>query len=638
MEPQYISISRLFNSDDNGSFKNKPISVPAFQRPYSWNKENWGMLWDDIIEQIDQKEYFLGSIVTISNEEGFEIIDGQQRITTLSIFFLVIRNLFKAVPFPDTETGNDSLGRIRSSLNEICFLNKKPRLCLSKQSKATKKGVLDRNDYNNLNETILNSETYYDYNINKSKEIDVYGKSLIASCYKFFEGKLFEHLNLELSDEIKKNKFIKFENEAYCKLVEIIDCLNKARVIHFSTADLNTAFKLFDCLNNRGVPLTISEILKNKFFEGIEAENKQSKFDEIEDQWKEFSEDWFSNDNKLQTRFLRYFLISEIKMGKDIGTGDPKKITSSKVIDYLLKHQKNNFENQWQEFFNYFVEEAKHFKNLDNIKYINQNFYNDNCLDTFKLAHTGYSSLRLLAYHYKRLGYDNDFLNKLSSYLWSFSLRAQILQVFENKYLDTAVFATMRKSYDTSLSPEHVFKEFLKNLNQSKLDKMKINEISEKLSSGSIYEVSDSLSRSILSVVELNQAKLREKINVFQEKDDRNEYAFSIEHILPQKPSKNSDWMKSFSDDERNKVKHLLGNLTLTKYNSQQSNSDFEKKKEYLSASDLILNRYFDNLNSWYKEDIIARNKHLIEKLIDILYLDFLDAEPQHSFNERKIA
>ena len=83
---------------------NRQFQVPLFQRPYSWKKENWEILWEDLMriykDEI-QGSYFLGSLVTqplLGSADGicpFLIIDGQQRLTTLSIILASLKGHFK---------------------------------------------------------------------------------------------------------------------------------------------------------------------------------------------------------------------------------------------------------------------------------------------------------------------------------------------------------------------------------------------------------------------------------------------------------------------------------------------------------------------------------------------------------------
>lgn len=87
-KPESLTINQLFNNQD--SF----YKIPEYQRPYRWSDEQLEPLWDDITEAFDNREpnYFLGSIITTKDNFTYDIVDGQQRLTTLLILFCVIRD------------------------------------------------------------------------------------------------------------------------------------------------------------------------------------------------------------------------------------------------------------------------------------------------------------------------------------------------------------------------------------------------------------------------------------------------------------------------------------------------------------------------------------------------------------------
>ncbi|WP_415793663.1 DUF262 domain-containing protein, partial [Flavobacterium saliperosum] len=97
-KPLSLSIKELFGNADS------LYKIPVYQRPYKWESEQVEQLWDDIIEAFDNEEenYFLGSIITAKprdNERSayVDVVDGQQRLTTLMIMFCVIRDLFPKI-------------------------------------------------------------------------------------------------------------------------------------------------------------------------------------------------------------------------------------------------------------------------------------------------------------------------------------------------------------------------------------------------------------------------------------------------------------------------------------------------------------------------------------------------------------
>ena len=89
-EPKTLTIAELFGNQDS------LYKIPRYQRPYKWEGDQVEQLWDDIYSAYEDNisNYFLGSIITAKDESSIDIIDGQQRMTTLMIFFCVLRDVF----------------------------------------------------------------------------------------------------------------------------------------------------------------------------------------------------------------------------------------------------------------------------------------------------------------------------------------------------------------------------------------------------------------------------------------------------------------------------------------------------------------------------------------------------------------
>ena len=101
-KPSSVSVSQLFG-DPKTLYR-----IPQYQRPYKWINEQVEQLWDDIFEayESDIDNYFLGSIITVKSSDGsgyIDVVDGQQRLTTLMILFCVLRDNFPDINKDDTE-------------------------------------------------------------------------------------------------------------------------------------------------------------------------------------------------------------------------------------------------------------------------------------------------------------------------------------------------------------------------------------------------------------------------------------------------------------------------------------------------------------------------------------------------------
>ena len=124
-KPENMSIKEVFGNTD--SF----YQMPEYQRPYSWDKERVEQLWFDIVEAYNNHQedsesdanYFLGSVVLVKKDRGYDVVDGQQRMTTLTILFCVLRDLCN---------GLSSEKYIKHSIKDL--INDKQRLKLTTQS------------------------------------------------------------------------------------------------------------------------------------------------------------------------------------------------------------------------------------------------------------------------------------------------------------------------------------------------------------------------------------------------------------------------------------------------------------------------------------------------------------------------
>jgi uncharacterized protein with ParB-like and HNH nuclease domain len=178
MDVQEISLGRLLKSTE-------VYKIPEYQRPYSWNVEQWEDLFNDIKELNEKEVHFLGSIIVVSEgphklgKNYFNIVDGQQRLATLLTLLAVIRDLAKV-------KGNNGLA---DHINDEYLYSK---IYEDNQEKKVSKLILGKHD-NNVFQKILRSE-----------KVDE--NHLIYNCYKFFSEKILKE-DLDLG-----NFFIKIRD------------------------------------------------------------------------------------------------------------------------------------------------------------------------------------------------------------------------------------------------------------------------------------------------------------------------------------------------------------------------------------------------------------------------------------------
>lgn len=226
----------------------KTYEVPNFQRDYSWNEEHWEDLWNDIIELTETEiPHYMGIIVLQTtnikyhisyDDDVFKIVDGQQRITTLSIFVIAIIGFLKKLVDQQIEAKNN---QTRIELFRDQFLGKKTASSLFYSSKLS------------LNE---NNDNFYQSRILLLKEPINYKKlrdseKLLYDAYQYFYKKLNQKFNQDNGVQI--SSFLEFVAKGLIFTQITVD------------DDLN-AYTVFETLNARGVELTTTDLLKNYLF------------------------------------------------------------------------------------------------------------------------------------------------------------------------------------------------------------------------------------------------------------------------------------------------------------------------------------------------------------------------------------
>ena len=216
------------------------IMVPPYQRAYSWTDEQIGELLRDLSDAMREKEaeYFLGTVVLTKHQAGqHAVIDGQQRLATISILICAIRNHFYAIG--DAERA-DELHRDYLAKKELRGLSETPHLTLM----ASDNGFYESHILPKPSPTAT---------VTRSK------KSIPAS-----NARLETALRL-CAEHI--STLAKTTHKPAVVLLDLIDYLNdKAKVIVVEVNDEAAAYTIFEVLNDRGLELSVSDLLKNFIF------------------------------------------------------------------------------------------------------------------------------------------------------------------------------------------------------------------------------------------------------------------------------------------------------------------------------------------------------------------------------------
>ena len=296
-----------------GSGKSKPFVIPEYQRPYAWTEEQVETLFEDLWEFTTisggaerESSYFLGSVVSYENENGEqEIIDGQQRITSL---FLLLRAIYtKLVATPESERtaeANNFIGKIEPT---IWRTDKLTGTVNFKNILLTSRVV--NNEGNEILRAIL-----------ESGKTDENAKDNYSRNYRYFQ-KLFDRHSTE-------NPLMIYQF--------IYAVLNQAILLPITADTQDTALTIFSTLNDRGLPLSDADIFKAKIYNQLEVEAKKA----FIERWKDLDEQATDANESIQQLFY-YNMFYYRALDQDTNTTTPgvRKYYSANKFERLYKKE-----------------------------------------------------------------------------------------------------------------------------------------------------------------------------------------------------------------------------------------------------------------------------------------------------------
>ena len=296
-----------------GSGKSKPFVIPEYQRPYAWTEEQVETLFEDLWEFTTisggverESSYFLGSVVSYENENGEqEIIDGQQRITSL---FLLLRAIYtKLVATPESERtaeANNFIGKIEPTIWRTDKLT---------GTVDFKNILLTSRVVNNEGNEILRA-------ILESGKTDENAKDNYSRNYRYFQ-KLFDRHSTE-------NPLMIYQF--------IYTVLNQAILLPITADTQDTALTIFSTLNDRGLPLSDADIFKAKIYNQLEVEAKKV----FIERWKDLDEQATDANESIQQLFY-YNMFYYRALDQDTNTTTPgvRKYYAANKFERLYKKE-----------------------------------------------------------------------------------------------------------------------------------------------------------------------------------------------------------------------------------------------------------------------------------------------------------
>ena len=295
-------------------FSNNLYRIPRNQRLYVWNKENWKELFNDIAFSVEnESSHFLGSIVLKSESptqglDTFTIIDGQQRLMTITIFLTVIIYSFKVRKMESDFRGSLKYLMTRDDKNE------ERHLFQSDYHQSLERIIDSIEHFNPENDSLDTLHSFLDIQIVNPKR-----DKCVSDCFEFF----FISLNEYLSNSDDKSK----------QLIALRDGLINASFVKIIATSEEDSYTIFEILNARGQSLEDHELIKNFIMRYIQPKENR---DCIKDGWNEME----MRLGKYLNAFIKHYAIHKFPPNESLRK-DPyknvKKNVSSHAVDEFYK-------------------------------------------------------------------------------------------------------------------------------------------------------------------------------------------------------------------------------------------------------------------------------------------------------------
>ena len=537
-----MTTMQSIDSDDLslGEVFNGFFVVPNYQREFVWEESQVLKLLSDIYEEFTaeaESDYFIGSIVVSQTEDTrYELIDGQQRMTTSFLILCAIRDRLERL-------GNEPLAELNSRIRAASVNTEGTELHRIRVE-------LQYPDSGEILTLISNRE-----DLSEVRETTRSIKNIV-DAYETAESFLGEYFH---EDARRLRQFYAYFTQ-------------KVKLIRIRATTVRRAFKVFETINDRGVTLDSMDLLKNLLF--MEAEPKA--FDRLSNTWKEMADTLF-NAKEKPLRFLRYYILSTYD---EVG-----RIREDQVYEWFSgKNGPSDYRRDPVGFAQGLLEAAQDYSNFiaGNTASGSSNRY----LKNIRLL-SGATRLHLILLLAGRKLPSDQFIElsrHLENLFFAYIITREDFRALEPRFAawSKSLREVKNKAGLESFIEEYIqpakadlsvrFEQALDVLEESSLQKYRLKYVLAKLA----QSVNETAWGS-----DAPHSDLSTYINRVQ-----------IEHVLPQDPSEASAGAFA-KNEELDKSIHRLGNLTLLEgsLNASAGNKPFDEKQQAYSQSSFLLTR-----------------------------------------------
>lgn len=551
-------------------FRDFWFNIPSYQRPYVWGEDNINELLDDIIyafENNPRDTYFMGALVLQNKDnDEYDILDGQQRLTTLALLLATIRDKIK-------------VKKTKRTLQEHLFQEDDETADIPSRSRFI---FNIRDEVQSFFEGYIISENGT-LNIQKALENEKLRNNIsiknMITVVEIIKKRLEETFGEQLL----------LENISGTSILEFIKYIKNNLIFAYVCSDTRKqAFRLFTILNNRGIPLTTADILKSLNLDKVLDEVKRNEYAK---KWEELEEKFGDKFDRF-LNFIRTIKLKE-KARKNLLEEFEEKIYKEKVMNY------------GKESIEYFLNTSDNYDRVIELNY-NLESLSAQYKNLIKLMKAGFNS--------------EDWIPPLLYYYEKFNLKDidKFLRLLDNKFMGDWInkeTPTKRlENMNKILKAIEIANIQTDVLNNKELFSFDIETFKSKIN-GNIY--GERYCKYLLLKIEYLRLDNDIEYNI------GTSGTISIEHVLPQTPKEDSKWRVKFTTEDRNEWTNKLGNLILLtrRKNSQLSNLEFKEKKEkYINSKMLLFPSVFEvysNGEEWEVDTIKIRQKKIIDLIVE---------------------
>lgn len=567
-------------------------NIPRYQREYTWTRNQWDALFDDLVD--NEPSYFLGSIICINQSQDtlsvqhLELVDGQQRMTTLSLLLVAIYQALQQMPDLDLDL-------------QLELRNLKHRLVLKKQPDQPRLVPQVQNH---------NQQDFYAVlcQVGILEDIEFLanaGNRRVVRAYRHFKSRI--------------DQYLQDIGEPVGGLMTLLEKVNTATLVKIEVGGHADAYTLFESLNNRGVPLTAIDLIKNKLLAVLESQESGT-IDKQYNRWKRVM-DALGEDYTVQERFFRqYYNAYKPALRNVVSVPVATKSNLMQIYDKLIAHDAPGFLGDM-------IRLSETYSQIIGYKPISEQPELSRLLVSLERIQgaAAYLLLMVLLDERETLALTDQHLEQVVSFLIAFFVRRNTTDLPPTRDL-TRLFMDVAEQV-RPLRGDQV----IDHIKQQLVRYSAADAQFEQSLRGPIYDDNKAVCRFVLCALEESRMTRETQVDLWALKGKQ--YLWTIEHIFPQGDNIPTSWVSMIADGDaslaeqyRQTYTHCLGNLTISGYNSALGNKSFEEKRDRTDSqgrkvgynNGLYLNEALAFETRWTVDKINARTDQLVHAVLEL--------------------